>query len=48
MSNDNLQRSFDESMNEIFNEYKDTDSFMLLLTNWINKNEDVLYSQYKV
>jgi DNA gyrase/topoisomerase IV subunit A len=48
MANTNIQKQFNEKMNEIYNEYKHTDQFMLLLTTWINHNEDVLYAQYGV
>lgn len=42
-----LQTTFNNSMNELFNEYKETDKFMALLTNWINRNEEVLMMHHK-
>lgn len=38
--------TFNEEMNTIYNKYKSTDKFMLMLTEWIVKNEYELYSQY--
>ena len=39
---------FNEDLNILYNKYKHTDQFMLLLTEWINKHEDIQYAQYGV
>ncbi len=48
MATTNLFQEFEEDMNVIYNKFKHTDQFMLLLNDWIVKYEYELYAQYGV